>query len=381
MRIGISSRLAKTALAKFGDKKLDDIEKIWHGIDPPYENLFKWLCNTGPIPEIDLKNTFNPMMLANPLEDKDFKNLNCNDFVAEWKWDGIRVQIIINDSNIKIFSRTGDDISLSFPEIKSLEKNMVILDGELLVGRNYIPMNFNSLQKRLNRKKVSLKHIDDFPAFVKLYDILYLKNDDLREKNWEERRNLLENWYYKNKNEFFDLSKIINFNSWKNLTAIRENEIIDEQHEGLMIKRKDSIYSVGRKKGFWFKWKSDPKTIDAVLTFAMRGHGSRTNLYTDYTFALWNDEILVTFAKAYSGLTDMEIKKVDRFIKQNTIDRFGPVRQVKPELVFEIAFEGIASSSRHKSGFAVRFPRILRWRHDKKIADANTINDLKQFLR
>ena len=265
LRIGVSSRLAKTALAKFGNKELNDIEKIWHGIEPPYENLFKWLGDLGPLPEIDLKNTFNPMMLANPLEDKDFINLNYDNFVAEWKWDGIRVQIIINDTNIKIFSRTGDDISLSFPEIKSLEKNMVILDGELLVGRNYIPMNFNSLQKRLNRKKVSLKHIDDFPAFVKLYDILYLKNDDLREKNWEERRNLLENWYYKNKNEFFDLSKIINFNSWKNLTAIRKNEIIDEQHEGLMIKRKSSPYISGRPKGHWYKWKKDPKTVDAIL--------------------------------------------------------------------------------------------------------------------
>ena len=381
LRIGVSSRLAKTALAKFGEKKLDDIEKIWHGINPPYENLFKWLCDSGPIPEIDLKNTFNPMMLANPLEDKDFINLNCNNFVAEWKWDGIRVQIIINDSNIKIFSRTGDDISLSFPEIKSLEKNMVILDGELLVGRNYIPMNFNSLQQRLNRKKVSLKHIDDFPAFVKLYDILYLNNDDLREKNWEERRNLLENWYYKNKNEFFDLSKIINFNSWKNLTAIRKNEIIDDQHEGLMIKRKYSPYISGRPKGHWYKWKKDPKTVDAILMYAVRGHGKRSSYYSDFTFGLWDGNQLSPIGKAYFGFNDNELKILDKFVRNNTIKKFGPVREVEKTFVIEVAFDSVNSSTRHKSGVALRFPRIKRLREDKPTSEVIQLCEFKlEFL-
>ena len=381
LRIGVSSRLAKTALAKFGNKELNDIEKIWHGIEPPYENLFKWLGDLGPLPEIDLKNTFNPMMLANPLEDKDFINLNYDNFVAEWKWDGIRVQIIINDTNIKIFSRTGDDISLSFPEIKSLEKNMVILDGELLVGRNYIPMNFNSLQKRLNRKKVSLKHIDDFPAFVKLYDILYLKNDDLREKNWEERRNLLENWYYKNKNEFFDLSNIINFNSWKNLTAIRENEIIDEQHEGLMIKRKSSPYISGRPKGHWYKWKKDPKTVDAILMYAVRGHGKRSSYYSDFTFGLWDGNQLSPIGKAYFGFNDNELKILDKFVRNNTIKKFGPVREVEKTFVLEVAFDTVNPSTRHKSGVALRFPRIKRLREDKPTSEVIQLSDFKlEFL-
>ena len=381
LRIGVSSRLAKTALAKFGNKELNDIEKIWHGIEPPYENLFKWLGDLGPLPEIDLKNTFNPMMLANPLEDKDFINLNYDNFVAEWKWDGIRVQIIINDTNIKIFSRTGDDISLSFPEIKSLEKNMVILDGELLVGRNYIPMNFNSLQKRLNRKKVSLKHVQDFPAFVKLYDILYLKNDDLREKNWEERRNLLENWYYKNKNEFFDLSKIINFNSWKNLTAIRENEIIDEQHEGLMIKRKSSPYISGRPKGHWYKWKKDPKTVDAILMYAVRGHGKRSSFYSDFTFGLWDGNQLSPIGKAYFGFNDNELKILDKFVRNNTIKKFGPVREVEKTFVIEVAFDSVNSSTRHKSGVALRFPRIKRLRGDKPTSEVLQLSEFKlEFL-
>ena len=196
-----------------------------------------------------------------------------------------------------------------------------------------------------------------------------------------ERQNLLAKLYHQVKgvNIPLHLSKVMQFSSWEEVAAEREraNEM---RSEGLMLKHKDSPYAVGRKKGTWWKWKSDPKTIDAVLTYAMRGHGRRTNLYTDYTFALWQGEELVTFAKAYSGLTDAEIKKVDHFVKKNTLDRFGPVRQVKPELVFEIAFEGIAASPRHKSGVAVRFPRILRWRHDKKIADANSLEDLKQLL-
>jgi len=381
LRIGVSTRLTKLSLIHNTTIEISEIEQIWHGVVPPYNKLFNWIFGKGAKPEIEVEKVFHPLMLAHPIEKKDFNNLNPTEFFAEWKWDGIRVQIIIHDSNIKIFSRTGDDISLSFPEIKSLEKNMVILDGELLVGRNYIPMNFNSLQKRLNRKKVSLKHIDDFPAFVKLYDILYLKNDDLREKNWEERRNLLENWYYKNKNEFFDLSKLINFNSWKNLTAIRKNEIIDEQHEGLMIKRKSSPYISGRPKGHWYKWKKDPKTVDAILMYAVRGHGKRSSYYSDFTFGLWDGNQLSPIGKAYFGFNDNELKILDKFVRNNTIKKFGPVREVEKTFVLEVAFDSVNPSTRHKSGVALRFPRIKRLREDKPTSEVIQLSDFKlEFL-
>ena len=217
LRIGVSSRLTKTALAKFSNKNLNDIESIWHGLESPYENLFQWLCNKADIPKIDLTKTFHPMMLSNPIIDNDFNNLNPNDYVAEWKWDGIRVQIILNKIEVKIFSRTGDDISLSFPEIENTQDKMVILDGELLVGKDYIPMNFNSLQQRINRKKVSKKHLEEFPAFIKLYDILYLDNIDLRDKPWNIRRTKLVDWFLLNKNQYFDLSEVIDFTEWKDL--------------------------------------------------------------------------------------------------------------------------------------------------------------------
>ena len=236
LRIGVSSRLTKTALAKFSNKNLNDIESIWHGLESPYENLFQWLCNKADIPKIDLTKTFHPMMLSNPIIDNDFNNLNPNDYVAEWKWDGIRVQIILNKIEVKIFSRTGDDISLSFPEIENTQDKMVILDGELLVGKDYIPMNFNSLQQRINRKKVSKKHLEEFPAFIKLYDILFLDNIDLRDKPWNIRRTKLEDWFLLNKNQYFDLSEVIDFKEWKDLENIKKFKIIDEEHEGLMIK-------------------------------------------------------------------------------------------------------------------------------------------------
>jgi DNA ligase-1 len=376
LRIGVSSRLAKTALAKFSNKKLNDIEKIWHGIEVPYYNLFEWLCNNGPMPEIDLLKTFNPMMLANPITKTDLGNLSSYQFIAEWKWDGIRVQIISSESSVKIFSRTGDDISQSFPEIKNSDASMVILDGELLVGKDYIPMNFNSLQQRLNRKKVTQKHLEDFPAFIKLYDILYLYNQDLREKDWEERRKLLENWYYKNKNEFFDLSQIINFSSWQNLAEIRQNKIIDDQHEGLMIKRKSGPYISGRPKGHWYKWKKDPKTVDAILMYAVRGHGKRSSYYSDFTFGLWDGDQLSPIGKAYFGFNDNELKILDKFVRNNTIKKFGPVREVEKKFVIEVAFDAINASTRHKSGVALRFPRIKRLREDKP---TNEVLQLSKF--
>ena len=381
LRIGVSSRLAKTALAKFSNKKLDDIEKIWHGIEAPYHNLFNWLCNEGPIPKIDLLKTFNPMMLANPISKNDFKTLISSQFIAEWKWDGIRVQIILGKSSVKIFSRTGDDISQSFPEIKNSGDSMVILDGELLVGRDFTPMNFNSLQQRLNRKKVTQKHMDEFPAFIKLYDILYLNNEDLRDKTWKSRRFELEKWFKKNNNKYFDLSNVIKFSSWDELSNFKKNKIIDDQHEGLMIKKIDGSYIPGRPKGYWYKWKKDPKNVDAVLMYAIRGHGKRSSYYSDFTFGLWNGNQLSPIGKAYFGFNDNELKVLDKFVRNNTIKKFGPVREVEKTFVIEIAFDAVNESNRHKSGVALRFPRIKRLREDKPASEVIQLSQFKsEFL-
>ena len=381
LRIGVSSRLTKIALAKFSNKDLNDIEKIWHGIKPPYTNLFEWLCDKGPIPQIDLNSTFNPMMLANPINENDFQNLKPEKFIAEWKWDGIRVQIIINKNAVKIFSRTGDDITRSFPEIHIDQKHMLVVDGELLVGENYIPMTFNSLQQRLNRKNVTRKHLKEFPAFIKLYDILFLDNYDLREASWNERRLKLENWYTKNKNNFFDLSKVIKFKDWQNLKEIKTNDIIDDQHEGLMIKCIDSPYLSGRPKGHWFKWKKDPKTVDAILMYAIRGHGKRSSYYSDFTFGLWDNNQVTPIGKAYFGFTDEELKKLDKFVRNNTIKKFGPVREVEKTFVIEIAFDAVNESNRHKSGVALRFPRIKRLREDKPTNEVLQLSEFKtEFL-
>ena len=381
LRIGVSSRLTKIALAKFSNKDLNDIEKIWHGIKPPYTNLFEWLCDKGPIPQIDLNSTFNPMMLANPINENDFQNLKPEKFIAEWKWDGIRVQIIINKNAVKIFSRTGDDITRSFPEIHIDQKHMLVVDGELLVGESYIPMTFNSLQQRLNRKNVTRKHLKEFPAFIKLYDILFLDNYDLREASWNERRLKLENWYTKNKNNFFDLSKVLKFKDWHHLKEIKNNKIIEDQHEGLMIKCIDSPYLSGRPKGHWFKWKKDPKTVDAILMYAIRGHGKRSSYYSDFTFGLWDNNQVTPIGKAYFGFTDEELKKLDKFVRNNTIKKFGPVREVEKTFVIEIAFDSINESNRHKSGVALRFPRIKRLREDKPTNEVLQLSEFKtEFL-
>ena len=377
LRIGVSSRLTKTALAKFSNKNLNDIESIWHGLESPYENLFQWLCNKADIPKIDLTKTFHPMMLSNPIIDNDFNNLNPNDYVAEWKWDGIRVQIILNKNDVKIFSRTGDDISLSFPEIENNQDEMVILDGELLVGRNYIPMNFNSLQQRINRKKVNKKYLEEFPAFIKLYDILFLNNIDLREKPWNLRREKLEEWFLLNKNRYFDLSEVINFTEWEDLENIKKFKIIDEEHEGLMIKRQESPYISGRPKGHWFKWKKEPKTVDAILMYAVRGHGKRSSYYSDFTLGLWQGNEILPICKAYFGFSDLELKTLDKFVRNNTSKKYGPVREVEKTFVIEIAFDSVNYSKRHKSGVALRFPRIKRLRQDKPVKEVLQLSQFK----
>ena len=337
----------------------------------------------NPNPEDQISQPY-PFFLAYALEDDFQEKEAVENWHIEHKWDGMRAQLIVREDKHFLWSRGEELITDKFPELACLADHLpngTVVDGELLPYKDEQIGDFNALQKRIGRKTVSQKLQKDIPIVIMLYDLLEWEGKDVRALPLAERQDLLAKLYHQVKadNVPLLLSEVLHFSSWEEVALERE-KAKEKRSEGLMLKHRDSPYAVGRKKGTWWKWKSDPKTIDAVLTYAMRGHGRRTNLYTDYTFGLWQEDTLITFAKAYSGLTDAEIKKVDHFVKQNTLDRFGPVRQVKPELVFEIAFEGIAASPRHKSGVAVRFPRILRWRHDKKITDANSLEDLKQLL-
>jgi DNA ligase-1 len=323
-----------------------------------------------------------PFYLAYAVEGEVQELGNVADWQAEWKWDGIRGQIIIRNNELFVWSRGEELVTDKFPEFQELLEalpNGTVLDGEIIPFKEGKPLNFATMQTRISRKNVSKAILKSAPIVMIAYDILELDGQDLRETPMEERRKLLVQLVKNQESEKLMLSQVLDLNSWEKLIEIRSTSR-ENNAEGLMLKRKDSTYKIGRKKGDWWKWKVDPLTIDAVMIYAMRGHGRRANLYTDYTFAVWDGEKLVPFAKAYSGLTDKEIKRVDAFVKKNTVDKFGPVRSVTPELVFEIAFEGIAKSSRHKSGVALRFPRIHRWREDKPAGEANTMEDLMKML-
>ena len=381
-RIGVSQKLMTRALSKAVEIDENILAHRLMGQWSPETISFDELI-LNPNPEDQISQPY-PFFLAYALEEGFQKKENVKNWRIEHKWDGMRSQLIVRDGKHFLWSRGEELITDKFPELATLAKILpdgTVVDGEILPYKDGIIGDFNALQKRIGRKTVSKKLQKDIPVVIMLYDLLESKGEDIRELPLIERQQRLINLYKQVKAEQVPLllSEVLSFSSWEEVALERE-KAAEKRSEGLMIKQKGSPYEVGRKKGTWWKWKSDPKTIDAVLTYAMRGHGRRTNLYTDYTFGLWQEDTLVTFAKAYSGLTDIEIKKVDQFVKQNTLDRFGPVRQVKPELVFEIAFEGIAISPRHKSGVAVRFPRILRWRHDKKIEDANSLKDLKELL-
>ncbi len=306
-----------------------------------------------------------------------------HEWFAEWKWDGIRSQIIYRDSEIYIWSRGEELITDKFPELLILKDHLsdgTVLDGELICFGETKPLSFNVLQTRIGRKNLTKKILEEAPAVFIAYDIMEFGGKDLRDEEQQIRRNILENIVNSaNAPAVFKLSPLLEFNNWQELKDLhlRAREFAAE---GFMLKHKESKYLAGRRKGHWWKWKTDPLSIDAVLVYAQKGSGRRAELYTDYTFAVWDGEKLVPFAKAYSGLTDKELGKVDYFIKRNTLEKFGPVRTVKPELVFEIGFEGINASTRHKSGIAVRFPRILRWRLDKTVKEADTIENLRALL-
>jgi DNA ligase-1 len=387
LRIGVSARLARQALADFAGRDITDIETLWHGLTPPYEALFAWLEGKADRPILATPAIFHSVMLANPVGDGDLDNLDPADFAAEWKWDGIRVQLSRSGDTAKIYSRSGDDISGAFPDIVDAMQFEGVIDGELLIGgtarSNSSTRTFSDLQQRLNRKTVNARMLEEYPAFIRAYDMLFEGETDIRARTYMQRRERLTETIEKAPHDRFDLSPLVGFSSWKELDTLRATPP-DPVIEGVMIKRRDSAYQAGRAKGPWFKWKRDPYNIDAVMMYAQRGHGKRSSYYSDFTFGVWSEaddgEQLVPVGKAYFGFTDAELEVLDKFVRDNTVDRFGPVRAVKatPDFgfVLEVAFEGINRSSRHKSGVAMRFPRIARLRADKLPSEADRLSTL-----
>jgi DNA ligase 1 len=399
MRIGISARLAKTAAAELGDKDPHDIELMWPGLTPPYLDLFAWLEGRAEKPVNLDPAPFRPVMLAHAIEKADFANLDAADFIAEWKWDGIRVQAVAGRNErghmlARLYSRSGEDITKSFPDLLPSLHLPGAIDGELLVVRDGRVQSFNVLQQRLNRKLVSPKLLNEYPIHLRAYDLLGDGDTDLRTLPFVERRERLEAFVARLDDARVDLSPTIAFDSWDALTAARKNPAAAgagddaEAVEGVMLKRRDAPYLPGRPKGQWWKWKHDPHVIDAVLMYAQRGHGKRSSYYSDYTFGVWTSgedgEQLVPVGKAYFGFTDEELLQIDRFVRRNTTEKFGPVRHVVHEpnqgLVLEVAFEGLQRSPRHKSGVAMRFPRINRLRWDKPPREADRLETLERML-
>lgn len=388
LRVGVSARLAKQALADLGSVDVHEIEEIWHGLEPPYNDLFAWLDGKANKPEHGSLALFRPVMLSNPVQDGDLERLDPADYVAEWKWDGIRVQAVCEGDLRRLYSRTGDEISGAFPDLLEALDFSGALDGELLVGHPPDHTgSFSDLQQRLNRKSVSAKTMRDYPAFMRCYDLLLDGGEDTRSLPFSDRRARLEAFVGGLDPTRFDLSPIVAFTDWQELDQLR-SEPPHPVIEGIMLKRRDAPYVPGRPKGPWFKWKRDPHIIDAVLMYAQRGHGKRSSFYSDYTFGVWTgpetQPELVPVGKAYFGFTDEELRQIDKYVRDNTIDRFGPVRSVRAErdhgLVLEVAFEGLNRSTRHKSGVAMRFPRISRLRWDKPPAEADRLETLAAML-
>jgi DNA ligase-1 len=379
LRIGVSARPAKTALAEWGGVEIGRIEEVWHGLRPPYQPLFDWLKGRGPAPQTGDLPTFCPLMLAQPLEDSELEDLDPRDYLAEWKWDGVRVQLVARGTQTRLYSRSGDEIGAAFPEIVDAIPAEVTLDGELLILRDGEVASFSDLQQRLNRKTPNPKLLRDYPAAVRLYDILREGADDLRSRSFAERRRRLEAWYAFDLRPGLDLSPLVPFTGWDELHELRDGAR-ERGIEGLMLKRADSAYVSGRPKGAWFKWKRGPLTLDTVLMYAQRGHGKRSSFYSDYTFGAWRGGELVPVGKAYSGFTEEELRRLDRWVRNNTVQRWGPVREVSPEIVLEIAFDSVHRSTRHKSGVAMRFPRVHRIRWDKPVREADTVEALEKLL-
>jgi DNA ligase 1 len=383
LRVGVTARLAKTALAQAFGLDVEAVEEVWHGIAPPYTTLFDWAEGRGEQPTAADTPVFRSFMLAHPLEDT---KVDLSDYAAEWKWDGIRVQIVRVAEQVRLFSRGGDDVTGSFPDVAGAVTVDGVFDGELLVrgeAQGGEAASFNALQQRLGRKTVSAKMLADSPAFVRLYDVLFDGTEDLRALPWTERRARLEAVMPRFDPTRFDLSTIIDATDFAHLEEIRAGAR-DAAIEGVMLKRRDSAYVSGRRVGLWYKWKRDPLTADCVMMYAQRGSGKRSSFYSDYTFGCWTGDPalggeLLPVGKAYSGFTDAELKDLDRFVRQHTVARFGPVREVEKTLVLEVAFDSVHASTRHKSGLAMRFPRIHRIRTDKPAAEADRVETLKRM--
>jgi len=380
-RIGVSGKNLVNALAKQSELESAQITHSIMGKWDPYEMTFTELIN-GEHVNTDSSWPY-PFCLAYAMDGEPQSLGNINDWQAEWKWDGIRGQIVKRNGELFIWSRGEELVTEQFPELHFLVDVLpdgVVLDGEILAVKDKAVLSFSTLQQRLNRKNITKKELENAPIGFFVYDLLEFEGNDFREKPLSERRRVLETIIVSFEADNLLLSPVVNCNSWEELAKERERSR-ELNSEGLMLKKMDSHYHAGRKRGDWWKWKVSPFTVDAVMIYAQKGSGRRANFFTDYTFAVRDGEKLVTIAKAYSGLTDKEIKEVNSFVNKNAIEKFGPVRTVKPELVFEIAFEGIAESKRHKAGLALRFPRILRWRRDKKASEINTLEDLQQLLQ
>ncbi|PZO68174.1 MAG: ATP-dependent DNA ligase [Paracoccus denitrificans] len=376
LRVGLSARLARTALAQMGGPDLAEIEEIWHGLEPPFLPLFQWI-EGGERPAQAALAPFRPVMLSTPVDLDELQAFDPTEYLAEWKWDGIRVQAVSDQGVRRIYTRTGEDISGAFPDLLDELNFDGAVDGELLVRRQGDVATFNDLQQRLNRKTVTAAMMASHPAGLRVYDLMLWQGQDLRGLPLMERRKVLESADFGS--DRIDVSELLTFQTWDDLAALRADPpaaVI----EGVMIKRRDSAYVGGRPRGPWFKWKRDPHVVDAVMMYAQRGHGKRSGFYSDFTFGLWSGDTLVPVGKAYFGFTDEELRELDRFVRNNTTDRFGPVRAVAPKLVVEVAFEGINRSTRHKSGVAMRFPRVSRIRWDKPAEEADHLPTLEAMI-
>jgi DNA ligase-1 len=379
-RVGVSQKLVEKALSKVHDIPAEVLAHRLMGNWSPETTTIEQLLHQKVTSE-DLSKPY-PFFLAHPIEINFLESSTVPEWIAEWKWDGIRGQLIRRGQQSFIWSRGEELVNDKFPEILDFLDQVpdgTVLDGELLAFQEGVPLPFSVLQTRITRKTLSKKVLLEAPVSFMAFDLLEWEGIDLRNEPLSRRKVLLEELVNSVNHPKLKLSETISFTSWEELAQVRENAR-ELQTEGLMLKKKDSSYETGRKRGSWWKWKLNPMHIDGVLIYAQKGHGRRADLFTDYTFGVWDGEVLVSFAKAYSGLTDAEIREVDAYVKKNTKEKFGPVRTVTPGLVFEIAFEGIQASPRHKSGIALRFPRISRWRKDKPIDQANSLADLKALL-
>lgn len=384
LRVGVSARLAKTALAAHAGREVAEIEEVWHGLSPPYGELFAWLEGRGERPRLDDKPVFRPLMLANPLEAHEVAGLDLRAYLAEWKWDGIRVQLAATGRERRLYSRTGDDISGSFPEIVEAVGFAGVLDGELLVKRGEAVGSFNELQQRLGKKAPGARLISSHPAFVHLYDILFDGTEDLRRLPLVERRARLAAFVARHRPAWMDVPPPVPFADLAELDSLRRG-CRGSEREGLMLKAKTSPYLAGRPRGPWFKWKRDALTLDCVLMYAQRGHGRRSSFYSDFTFGVWRvraggQDELVPVGKAYFGFTDEELVRLDKHVRDHTVRRYGPVLEVRPNLVLEIACDSVHRSTRHKSGVAMRFPRVHRIRWDKPAAEADRLETVERLV-